>query len=201
MIDQYGADLIDDLSTFTPSQVCASVGLCATPDSAAAAQKTPTKNAASSTSTSFTSARRLLAEKHGIKLAFDDARGDNDAVGGPVACNTCKLAVTYAKSMLAENATRVQVLDEMKSLCDLIPNRGGEAAVDCASLLGGDVRGKPHTRSTHPSVRFCRRSSLSLSVFVSIRLSLFIFVSLPVALCLSQFPSVSIRLPLYLSVS
>ena len=39
--------------------------------------------------------------------------------------NTCKLAVTYAKSMLATNATRAEILDEMKSLCDLIPTRGG----------------------------------------------------------------------------
>ena len=38
--------------------------------------------------------------------------------------------------MLAENATRVEILDEMKSLCNLIPTRGGEAAVDCAALPG-----------------------------------------------------------------
>ena len=48
------------------------------------------------------------------------------SVGGPVACNTCKLAVTYAQSMLEANATRVEILDEMKGLCNLIPSTGGE---------------------------------------------------------------------------
>jgi len=38
--------------------------------------------------------------------------------------------------MLEANATRVQILDEMKGLCNLIPSTGGEAAVDRAALPG-----------------------------------------------------------------
>ena len=34
-------------------------------------------------------------------------------------------AVSYAKSMLAQNATQVQILDEIKGLCDLIPTKVG----------------------------------------------------------------------------
>ena len=36
--------------------------------------------------------------------------------------------------MLSENATTVAVLDEAKKVCDLIPSKGGEAAVDCADV-------------------------------------------------------------------
>lgn len=143
MIDQYGADLIEDLSAFTPSEVCSSVGLCAAPESASAAaaagDEEKKKGKKTAPASPVATARRMLAEKHGIKVAFEDTLG-YDAVGGPVACNTCKLAVTYAKSMLAENATRAEILGEMKSLCNLIPTRGGEAAVDCAALPGEDTR-------------------------------------------------------------
>jgi len=126
MIDQYGGDLIDDLTAFSPRQVCTSVGLCAAPDA-----QLVTSEKTSKARSSVASSRRLLAERHGIKAALESA-----AEGGPVACNTCKLAVTYAKSLLAQNATRSEILDEMKGLCNLIPSKGGEAAVDCASLPG-----------------------------------------------------------------
>ena len=126
MIDQYGGDLIDDLSMFTPAQVCTAVGLCASSSSSSSSSSTKTKS-----TSSVATARRLLAEKHGIRGAFETTE---ENVGGPLACHTCKVAVKYAKSMLAENATRVEILNEMKSLCDLIPTRGGEAAVDCGAL-------------------------------------------------------------------
>ena len=33
--------------------------------------------------------------------------------------------------MLEQNATRGSILTEMKRVCDLVPSRGGESAVDC----------------------------------------------------------------------
>ena len=57
-----------------------------------------------------------------------------EALGGKATCGACELAVTYAKAMLSENATTVAVLDEAKKVCDLIPSKGGEAAVDCADV-------------------------------------------------------------------
>ena len=121
MIDQYGSDLIDDLRSFTAEAVCSSVGLCDDPK-AAMQDNTQVQTA---------TARRLLAEKHGIRVALEATK---TGVQGHLTCLTCKTAVTYAKSLLAENATRTEILNEMKSLCDLIPTRGGEAAVDCAAM-------------------------------------------------------------------
>ena len=36
--------------------------------------------------------------------------------------------------MLEQNATRGSILTEMKRVCDLVPSRGGESAVDCDAV-------------------------------------------------------------------
>lgn len=120
LIDQYGGDLIKDLTTFSPKQVCASIGLCA-------AAKTPTK-AEAAAGRAAAAARRMLSEKFQLKLAKEE---EDNKVGGPAVCAACELAVTYAEKLLADNATSAEVLAEMKEVCSLIPNQGGEAAVDC----------------------------------------------------------------------
>ena len=97
--------------------------------------------------------RRLLADRAGSVPADEDAEDAEDAssprkkqkktrfsssfaeaLGGKATCGACELAVTYAKAMLSENATTAAVLDEAKKVCDLIPSKGGEAAVDCADV-------------------------------------------------------------------
>jgi hypothetical protein len=75
--------------------VCASVGLCTSPDSRDAKKKT--KPSASSVAT----ARRLLAEKHGIKVAFEETGA---GVGGAIACNTVGLYKLNIRSWLGESA-------------------------------------------------------------------------------------------------
>ena len=44
------------------------------------------------------------------------------------------MGLDYAKSLLTQNATESIILDEFKSVCDLIPSSGGEAAVDCDAV-------------------------------------------------------------------
>jgi len=53
---------------------------------------------------------------------------------GGAACSACRLGVSYAKSLLESNATRAAILDEVKGLCELIPSKGGESALDCAAV-------------------------------------------------------------------
>ena len=53
---------------------------------------------------------------------------------GRAACSACELAVGYAEKMLEQNATRGSILTEMKRVCDLVPSRGGESAVDCDAV-------------------------------------------------------------------
>ena len=51
-----------------------------------------------------------------------------------VSCSACRLGVSYAKSLLASNATRAAILEQVKSLCELIPSKGGESALDCDAV-------------------------------------------------------------------
>ena len=73
------------------------------------------------------------------RLVFGDApprespRGPTKYSGG-AACSACKLGVSYAKSLLESNATRAAILEQVKGLCELIPSKGGESALDCAAV-------------------------------------------------------------------
>jgi phytepsin len=42
--------------------------------------------------------------------------------------------VAYAESLIKTNVSRALILNELKSLCDYIPSKGGEAGVDCDAV-------------------------------------------------------------------
>lgn len=125
MIDQYGDELLRDLAEFSAADMCTSVGLCGP------------------SSETKTSTGRRRGERDGRARLGERWRRGRDAIvlgsdaapiEGAAVCQACVYAVDYAKSLLTQNATESIILDEFKSVCDLIPSSGGEAAVDCDAV-------------------------------------------------------------------
>ena len=125
MIDQYGDELLRDLAEFSATDMCTSVGLCGP------------------SSETKTSTGRRRGERDGRARLGERWRRGRDAIvlgsdaapiEGAAVCQACVYAVDYAKSLLTQNATESIILDEFKSVCDLIPSSGGEAAVDCDAV-------------------------------------------------------------------
>ena len=88
-------------------------------------------------------ARRLLAAQRLDPGAARERRGAassspfdafSTSTASGVSCSACRLGVSYAKSLLASNATRAAIIDQVKGLCELIPSKGGESALDCAAV-------------------------------------------------------------------
>ena len=132
MIDQYGEELIADLDAYTPTEVCTSVGLCGDGDGDDSnANRRVGFDRIGAVSAASTRARRLLARRVGVS---DDRFSSHVSSVGRAACSACELAVGYAEKMLEQNATRGSILTEMKRVCDLVPSRGGESAVDCDAV-------------------------------------------------------------------
>lgn len=143
-IDAYGDELLDDLENFSAQEVCAGIGLCdgfredSEKDSEKDSVSTPSLLSLRRVAdgAKVARARRLLMER---RLVFGDApprespRGLTKYSGG-AACSACKLGVSYAKSLLESNATRAAILEQVKGLCELIPSKGGESALDCAAV-------------------------------------------------------------------
>ena len=143
-IDAYGDELLDDLENFSAQEVCAGIGLCdgfredSEKDSEKDSVSTPSLLSLRRVAdgAKVARARRLLMER---RLVFGDApprespRGPTKYSGG-AACSACKLGVSYAKSLLESNATRAAILEQVKGLCELIPSKGGESALDCAAV-------------------------------------------------------------------
>jgi phytepsin len=144
-IDTYGDELIDDLAKYSTKDVCVSVGLCAHDErgeNSRADQSAFSPLAGMKEKGKIQSARRSLLEK---RVTGDSKRPGLDgyaplfdsSVTGQASCAACELGVNYAKTLLASNATRSLILGEVKTLCSLIPSKGGESAVDCAAVDGG----------------------------------------------------------------
>ena len=161
-IDAYGDELLDDLENFSAQEVCAGIGLCdgfredSEKDSEKDSVSTPSLLSPARRRRRKSRARgRLLMER---RLVFGDApprespRGPTKYSGG-AACSACKLGVSYAKSLLESNATRAAILEQVKGLCELIPSKGGESALDCAAV---DAKGRGVCR-TSPSFSAVRR--------------------------------------------
>lgn len=137
MIDQYGDELIRDLAEFSATDICTSVGLCG-----------PSSETKTSTSRRRGERRRARlgsswlewargwarVGRDAVVLGSDAAPIDADGLEGAAVCQACVYAVDYAKSLLTQNATESIILDEFKSVCDLIPSSGGEAALDCDAV-------------------------------------------------------------------
>jgi len=144
MIEQYGEELIDDMKKFGPKAICVSAGLCHEKT-----ERQPPQRPASSSPFDILGrlakksrarasvTRRVLEGRRGrlwADAAADDddddektARADADAASQPASCRACEMAVAYAQSLIKTNVTRALILNELKSLCDHIPSKGGEA--------------------------------------------------------------------------
>jgi phytepsin len=144
MIEQYGEELIDDVKKFGPKAICVSAGLCHEKT-----ERQPPQRPASSSPFDILGrlakksrarasvTRRVLEGRRGrlwADAAADDddddektARADADAASQPASCRACEMAVAYAQSLIKTNVTRALILNELKSLCDHIPSKGGEA--------------------------------------------------------------------------
>lgn len=125
MIDQYGDELLRDLAEFSATDMCTSVGLCG-PSSET---KTSTGRRRGEQDGRARLGERWRRSRDAIVLGSDAA-----PIEGAAVCQACVYAVDYAKSLLTQNATESIILDEFKSVCDLIPSSGGEAAVDCDAV-------------------------------------------------------------------
>ena len=125
MIDQYGDELLRDLAEFSATDTCTSVGLCG-PSSET---KTSTGRRRGEHDGRARLGERWRRSRDAIVLGSDAA-----PIEGAAVCQACVYAVDYAKSLLTQNATESIILDEFKSVCDLIPSSGGEAAVDCDAV-------------------------------------------------------------------
>ena len=125
MIDQYGDELLRDLAEFSATDMCTSVGLCG-PSSET---KTSTGRRRGEHDGRARLGERWRRSRDAIVLGSDAA-----PIEGAAVCQACVYAVDYAKSLLTQNATESIILDEFKSVCDLIPSSGGEAAVDCDAV-------------------------------------------------------------------
>ena len=144
-IDAYGDELLDDLENFSAQEVCAGIGLC---DGFArdAGSENPETGVSSPSLLSLrriadgakvARARRLLMERRlvsGESLEPSLEPRELTKYSGGAACSACRLGVSYAKSLLESNATRAAILDQVKGLCELIPSKGGESALDCAAV-------------------------------------------------------------------
>ena len=125
MIDQYGDELLRDLAEFSATDMCTSVGLCG-PSSET---KTSTGRRRGEHDGRARLGERWRRSRDAIVLGSDAA-----PIEGAAVCQACVYAVDYAKSLLTQNATESIILDEFKSVCDLIPSSGGEAAIDCDAV-------------------------------------------------------------------
>jgi phytepsin len=163
-VDAYGDELLDDLRRFTPREVCAGFSLCGAkrrPASSVGSKRLdPATTFASALlglvdrSRKVSSVRRALLERRFGDASLDDpemkamknyfsvfgegadaaaAADDAFSVSGGL-CSACELGVSYAQSLLERNATRVVILDEVKRVCDLIPDTNGERALDCSAV-------------------------------------------------------------------
>ena len=138
MIDQYGDELLRDLAEFSATDMCTSVGLCGP----SLEREEKTTNPDGSVGGSRASKTRLGASWRrgrdviavGSAKSSIDADAELKGLEGGAVCQACVYAVDYAKSLLTQNATESIILDEFKSVCDLIPSSGGEAAVDCDAV-------------------------------------------------------------------
>jgi len=144
-VDAYGDELLDDLENFSAQEVCAGIGLC---DGFArdAGSENPETGVSSPSLLSLrriadgakvARARRLLMERRlvsGESLEPSLEPRELTKYSGGAACSACRLGVSYAKSLLESNATRAAILDQVKGLCELIPSKGGESALDCAAV-------------------------------------------------------------------
>ena len=144
-VDAYGDELLDDLENFSAQEVCAGIGLC---DGFArdVGSENPETGVSSPSLLSLrriadgakvARARRLLMERRlvsGESLEPSLEPRELTKYSGGAACSACRLGVSYAKSLLESNATRAAILDQVKGLCELIPSKGGESALDCAAV-------------------------------------------------------------------
>ena len=142
LIDQYAEQFVDELEAYSSDQICTSIGVC---DSGAATVMEDVDDVSRRIAVS----RKLLRDERDEKrhngdvdeVAVDRRRGiatsrgsSFDAIKGPIACSACKSVVNYAQNMLAQNATHDLIISQVKRVCDLVPNTGGTAAVDCADI-------------------------------------------------------------------
>ena len=144
-IDAYGDELLDDLENFSAQEVCAGIGLCdgfredSEKDSEKDSVSTPSLLSLRRVAdgAKVARARRLLMERRlvsGESLEPSLEPRELTKYSGGAACSACRLGVSYAKSLLESNATRAAILDQVKGLCELIPSKGGESALDCAAV-------------------------------------------------------------------
>lgn len=132
-IDAYGDELLDDLDDFSAEEVCAGIGLCDDPEAGRVSNSVSSLRRITD-GAKVARARRLLAERHLISGGSREGRGADSSFDTSVSCSACRMGVSYAKSLLASNATRAAILDQVKGLCELIPSKGGESALDCAAV-------------------------------------------------------------------
>ena len=139
-IDAYGDELLDDLDNFSAEEVCAGVGLCDDGFASFEAKETSRQSLLSLRSITrgaktAQTARRLLMERHElVDASASTSMSSSEKKMHSVSCSACRLGVSYAKSLLASNATRAAIIEQFKSLCELIPSKGGESALDCAAV-------------------------------------------------------------------
>lgn len=162
-IDAYGDELLDDLEEFSAREICGGVGLC-TGDSEHndvhtlsdlqadyRDSHTPFAHLTSVTNKARVETyRRSLLEKRAIygddashtskrSSKISDAFTKITGVSSQASCAVCEMGVNYAKNLLSENATRSAIIEQVKTLCALIPSKGGESAVDCADVDSGNL--------------------------------------------------------------
>lgn len=142
-VDAYGDELLDDLENFSAQEVCAGIGLCDPETEDPETDRVSTPSLLSlrrvADGAKVARARRLLMERRlvsgeSLEPPSLEPRLELTKYSGGAACSACRLGVSYAKSLLESNATRAAILDEVKGLCELIPSKGGESALDCAAV-------------------------------------------------------------------
>ena len=120
LIDQYAEQFVQELEDYSSEQICTSIGVCDAADD----------------ETDVVS--RVVASRKLLRNADSHRHGLHgpgvDSFKGPIACTACKTVVNYAQNLLAQNMTQDIIINEVKRVCDLVPNTGGTAAVDCGDI-------------------------------------------------------------------
>ncbi|GAB4826553.1 hypothetical protein Ancab_033447 [Ancistrocladus abbreviatus] len=110
VVAQYGQTIIYLLlAEEAPKMICSQVGLC--------------------TFNGF----------HGVSMGIESVvkrehDGKSSGATSDGMCSACEMAVVWMQNQLLQNQTQDRILTYVNELCDRLPSRMGQSAVDCASL-------------------------------------------------------------------
>jgi len=119
LVDQYLPQLIDEIKSYSPEQVCVATGMCQ-----------------NNTASSFTASSRKLTMNQDM-LSLDAKKSSSlylnseDATEGVDLCSVCETIVEYGEDVLLSELAIKMLTNELYDLCESEAGGSGEAVVDC----------------------------------------------------------------------